>query len=243
MIKFDLSGLPSDISDTNLNEAALSLYCITGGTNSTPSDNHDSGKVHIISKSWKNDEVTWASAEAGNAWSENGGDFEQDDIATVPFVEAGNWENYNVTSAVEAFITKRSPNYGFIIATALDLADISGESSPQRLYIASDYDSLPLRPKLTIKYESTGISYFASPPVLNNNISIKITSEGIKFYIPFDGSYKVTLTDLKGRQIHSFNGNYKRWYQLPSSVLSTGMHIISATTEGKTAYRKFLFIK
>jgi len=200
--------------------------------------------VRVLSKSWNGAEVTWANADAGNAWSNKGGDFGQDDIAKAPFVEASSWENYDVTAPVKSFLTKRSPNYGFIIATAIDLKGITDLSSPDRQYIASDYAaSSELRPKLSVTYESSGINYFVSSPAFNSRISVTVTPEEIQFFIPFKGSYTVTLTDIKGRTITSFSGSGEKLHQIPAIKLSNGMHVLGVSTDGKTAFTKFLFVK
>ena len=243
VLLFNLSTLPNDIADTNVIKAELALYCITGEINGT-NDVQDTGVARVLSKSWKGGEVTWANADAGNAWTNKGGDFGEDDIFKAPFVEANNWENYDVTEPVKSFLTGREPNYGFIIATAIDINEITDFSSPDRQYIASDYAaSSELRPKLSITYESAGISNFISSTVLNNKISVTITPQEVKFYVPFQGSYTVTLTDIKGRTITSFNGSGEKLHRIPATKLSNGMHILGITTEGKIAFTKFLFVK
>ena len=220
----------------------ITLFCISGGVNTEPDDVRDSGSVRIIPRSWIESEVTWASADASNPWTNKGGDFEPEVVVTVPFVESPGWEEYNLTSAVKEFVKNPSSNFGVIIASVTDYKDIQDQKSPDRLYIASDYtDSIALRPKMTIT-TTTGIINLATTKVFNNNIILNITSEGVKFYIPFNKNYKVSISDIKGRQLFSFSGNNEGWHQISSLKLSTGMHIISINTEGKIAFRKFLFV-
>lgn len=204
----------------------------------------DSGSICFISRSWDVKEVTWIKADASNNWNNIGGDYIQEVIATTEFLDPFNWENYTVTSAIKEFIKNPDTNYGLLVAARYDYINDTTISTPDRIYISSEYDVDSLRPKLTIKYNpSIGIINFSSATIFNNRILMNIASEGVKFYIPFNKVYTVSILDIKGKQLISFSDNHAGWHQISSSKLSTGMHIIRIRTEGETAFRKFLFIK
>lgn len=206
----------------------LSLYSVGGGAD------NKSASIYTISRSWNANEVTWMNANSNNEWMNYGGDYNVTPLATVPFVENGNWETYNVTTAIREFIENPGSNHGFII--------VNNDTCLDRVYAASENGTDSLGPKLTIT-SSTGIINLATIKIIDNNITVTITSERVRLFIPFNKNYKVSILDIKGRLLISFSANHAGWHQISSSKLSTGMHIIRIRTEGETAFRKFLFIK
>ncbi len=74
-------------------------------------------------------------------------------------------------------------------------------------------------------------------------ISIRKNAGSYSVYMPFAGSYNVTITDVQGKQIASFNtSNGRGWYAM-QGALSSGMHLVSVKTPGRTIVSKVWFVR
>lgn len=74
-------------------------------------------------------------------------------------------------------------------------------------------------------------------------ITISKNSTSYNIYIPFTGNYTVTISDVQGKQLNSFTtSNGIGWYNVPAS-LSSGMHIVSIRTPGRTIVKRFWYMR
>ncbi len=77
---------------------------------------------------------------------------------------------------------------------------------------------------------------------INKNILIDKSVHNLKVYIPFNDAYSVSITNVQGRTMYSFQDTREKWHDIPKGTLAPGMHIIGVITEGKSAFSTFLFI-
>ena len=77
----------------------------------------------------------------------------------------------------------------------------------------------------------------------NDGIQFKKTADAYMMYVPFTGSYSVTITDVRGKKLNSFTapGN-TQWLDI-SELLSSGVHIIRASTAGRTLVKRLWYVK
>ncbi len=69
-------------------------------------------------------------------------------------------------------------------------------------------------------------------------VTFRKNAGSYSIYVPFAGSFDVAVTDVQGKQIASFTTtNGRGWYDLQRPV-SSGMHIISIKTPGRTIVNK-----
>lgn len=87
----------------------------------------------------------------------------------------------------------------------------------------------------------TGIIY---DPIVAIKIIKVINAQGSHMiFIPYEGSNRVTLTDVKGKRVTSFTmteGKYM--YEIPATI-SSGMHIISVKTPTRTIVKKLWLVR
>lgn len=255
VVKFDLSEIPSD---AEIIEAIFSLYFIQGDL---PTQDTDLCSLFTISREWNVSEVTWINADKDTKWentdlntkffspgeqdtviSPGGGDYNPECIATTKYTELNKWEHHDVTNAMKEIIKDSDSFYGFLVKQLVYLRTRDLRSSG-RVYNSSEAEEVDKRPKLTITYKSTSVVNNFLVNNLNNNILIRKTTEAFKIYVPFENNYRVTIIDLKGKRILSFNGNKKQWFEIPANSITSGMHIICVNTGEETAFKSFLFVQ
>ena len=74
-------------------------------------------------------------------------------------------------------------------------------------------------------------------------ITIRKNAQSYSIYLPFSGNYTVAISDVQGKLLTSFTtSNGIGWYNVPAS-LSSGMHIVSIKTPGKTINRRFWYMR
>lgn len=206
--------------------------------------------LFTLSRDWNVDEVTWNKADASTEWAnidpdtkvenkpegtKGGGDWNAGAIATAKCAEADNWEVYDITDALKNILKNPDTYFGF---AAKPYWDNTG-----RTYKSSEDSEQAKRPKLTVRYDDTDeIINIVSFNGINKNILIDKSSQNLKVYIPFEDAYSVSISNVKGRTIYSFQGNSKTWHQVPKGTLAPGMHIIGIRTAGTSVFSKFLFV-
>ena len=98
----------------------------------------------------------------------------------------------------------------------------------------SESEVFEIEPASTIIYHSE---------IAADLIKFKKTSGSYMVYIPFEGNYTVTISDVHGRTLSSFStGGNKQWYDVSKPVTS-GVHIVSVEYSDKTFVKKFWFVK
>lgn len=132
-------------------------------------------------------------------------------------------------------------NYGFFIYPA---SDDGANSVPSRSYAASEAATDTIRPKLTIQYDdSDGIITSYSINHLLKGIKIIRGTEEIKFYIPFEEIYSVSMFRINGKKTVSLEGSDKRWYKISTKEFSNGLLIINVKVNGNIYSKKILWVK
>ena len=250
MFKLDLSNITGLPVNANITEITFSVYYLEGDTGET-------GKVcslFVISKYWNSTEVTWNNATKTDKWEQldldtkyydydledtvqypGGGDRILPYAAVASVATATNpWETYTVTAAMKKYIKNPGAFYGLYLKPYLD--------NGGRWYASSEHAEEDKRPKLTIKYSGTGISLNHIPEITSQKL-IKITPKMVHVHIPLNNQYLVTILDLKGRTIYSFNGYGKKWYQVPKTKLNNGMNILCITNSHSKIIQNFLVVK
>ncbi len=209
-----------------------------------------------MSKPWNSSEVTWNNATKTEKWEQLDRDarYYSDEVGdTVEFPGGGDrifpcaatapvanivrrWETYTITQELQKYIKNPSTFYGLYLKPYME--------NTGRYYASSECLEQDKRPKLTIKYSGTGIiSDAQSKNALYNNLFIDISSKKVHIFIPFQGDYLVSIVDLKGRTLYSFNGYNSQWYSIPKSVLSSGLNILRVSNSDRYILKNFVFIK
>jgi hypothetical protein len=239
VLKFNLSDIPGLPDNANITEATFSIYFLEGDTG----DGTLACSLYVISKYWNSKEVTWNNATKTDKWEQldldtkyfdpisedtvwftGGGDRIFPHAATTPVSTASRkWETYTVTDVIKKYLKNPDSFYGFLVKP---YANNKG-----RIYASSEYAEEDKRPKLTIKYSGTGIKQSPKENITSPR-HVTITPKTVRIYIPLPDNYQVTISDLKGRRLHSFNGRGGKWYDIPRDYLNTGMHILRVFTTG-----------
>lgn len=88
---------------------------------------------------------------------------------------------------------------------------------------------------------ATNINYKLD--VAYNKIELLKTPASYRVFLPFEGSNRIVITDVMGKQMANFvTSEIKQWYTIPKPV-SSGMHIMSIFTKEKTISKKLWLIK
>lgn len=223
-VKFDLSPVPSEEYVLN---ATYSMYFFQGEFTGVVCS------LFIYKRSWDVSTATWNRANATTKWTTPGGDFKREFIAWTPFADTNTWESFDVTKIVREFLQNPDSNYGFFLKT--------GYNNIERRYYSSDYEVDSLRPKLTITTSTAITNKFAEQDI-GNNIHLESVSKVVKFYIPFEGSYTISILNINGKQIYLTNGNQKKAYRVSLNNQSHGVYIIQVRCNNKFINNKFLLL-
>lgn len=124
-------------------------------------------------------------------WSNGGGDYNPQSIATETYAGPGEWENYNVTSKMQEYINNPELNYGFILVP-------SDNTLTGRIYRSSEYWDTGERPKLTITYEQTAVRPEKSIVRGNKGIGLEIISNMLMLRLSHGQDFHVRLCRLNG---------------------------------------------
>ena len=251
MFKFDLSNIPELPDNANITEAMFSIYFLSGDTG----DGTLLCSLFVISKYWNSKEVTWNNATKTDKWEQldsgtkffdqnledtvqfpGGGDRIFPHAAITPVATASRkWETYTVTDVIRKYLRNPDTFHGLL---AKPYTNNKG-----RIYASSEYAEEDKRPKLTIKYSGTGIKQSPKENISSTH-HITVTPGTVRIYVPLPGMYQVTISDVKGRRLHSFNGRGGKWYDFAGDYLNTGMYILQVFTTGRLEIRhNFLVVR
>lgn len=230
------------------------------------------GKANVcslftITKEWKESEVTWYNASDDKEWemldldtkyynpniddsvSNPGGcDYDRKPVDIVDYVDINSWENYDVTEVIKQAVNNGKSFHGFMIKQFLHPAEEDkgnnavAKGIDGRLYWASEYDEVDKRPKLTVKYTSTGISAQFSNKMEH---SVQFIKRGNKIIVIVPGTktYDLTLFNLKGKELISLKRCTTHRTDIPAKYLSSGLHVMIVTHARKNVSIKFPVIK
>lgn len=99
-------------------------------------------EVCRIVKDWDASSVTWLFP-----WDNEGGDFDEEVIASNTNDQKETWEDFEVTELVKCYIDSPDSNYGFLVTFPDDPTIDFGSVA-----YSSEYSDISRRPKLTIYY-------------------------------------------------------------------------------------------
>jgi len=151
LLEFDLRDIPTG---SKIDSAKLSLWHPYQISSNLTID------AHRATRSWKegtgratctHDGATWYDADGGVEWTNQGGDFDPNVVASVSALsgEASVWHDFDIASVVQQWVDGNAPNLGLL----LKLSDETLASGRDITYYSEDLSASPtLRPKLSINY-------------------------------------------------------------------------------------------
>ncbi len=148
-----------------------------------------------------------------------GGNYDPTD--GVPGDPAGSmnaWENYDVTDRIQEMVNGERDNYGFLLKTWF-------HNAMERSYASSKADEQDNRPKLTITYDETAIS-FGVKSLSENILNMFIVNNGIKVAFKKNFGYKISLTTLSGRIIQNSRVNNDNSHYINTQGLAKGVYLL-----------------
>lgn len=261
VVKFDISQIPSN---ADVIEATYSMFFFWGDTAQQGDPNVCS--LFTISKQWIDTEVTWHNADSNTAWedtdpdtkffnplvgdtmeSPGGCDFSRNNIVVADYADTCSWENYDVTDMVKEMHANQIANYGFMIKQFVCIKTAQGKDPKLRYnwgksYRSSEYEEVEIRPKLTVKYETTGINTYHTANFFKSKIVTINIANALKIHIPFEDSYHVSINDLKGRELLSYEGKGERWIALPTTI-TRGMFLIKVDIKEKSIMTRLFLVQ
>lgn len=145
LIRFDLSSIPRN---AQVESATLSL-----NTSYRSVADDIVASVYRMRRPWAEMEATWQLASAGHPWGAPGANDTTVDRDAMPLdqkilTQTGAWYDFNITRAVQEWVTQPSLNYGLVIKGYIN-------RSVQYDFVSSNCPTVSLRPKLTIVYRLT----------------------------------------------------------------------------------------
>jgi RHS repeat-associated protein len=149
LLGFNLNQIPTGAA---VSSAVLTLlHPYTSGSLGTQS-------IYQVTRAWDPNQATWCQATATVTWTSCGGDFNGTAVAsyTVPAgtIEGPRAHTFDVTSAVEQWVTGQAPNQGFLL-----------DSNNLAQYVSSAYTAdARSRPQLQLTYADGS---HATPPVVS----------------------------------------------------------------------------
>ncbi len=70
-----------------------------------------------------------------------------------------------------------------------------------------------------------------------------VTSVGcIKLFIPFNEKYYIIVTNMLGKEVHSFIGNIQGWHTIPTKSTNTGVYLLAIMAKGDRATEKIVIM-
>ncbi len=139
LLRFDLDGLLPD--DIRITSADLYLYDDANGPDMTVD-------LLPLTRDWKEGQVTYNQAAAGEAWTHPGGDFDSTSVASLT-LNGGSpgFVGVSILDSVRAWAANPADNHGLLLNVA------QGSDNRARTLRASEHWDQNLRPKLKIIYQ------------------------------------------------------------------------------------------
>lgn len=193
--------------------------------------------AHRLTTDWDVSVVNWLKASGAADWVVAGGDYSEDNKASVEYAKISSWEEYDVTEIVAKFVDG-TPNYGFFIVPD------ESDGNTGRNYISSDNtESESLRPKLTITYETTAITNGASGVAKSFNLIVNRNGALINLFIPFEAPYKIVFIDAFGCTVKFVRGYGKAWHSIDSESVANGLYFVNIISKDKIVAGKYMHVK
>lgn len=111
------------------------------------------------------------------------------------------------------------------------------------VYSSEESSNTLLRPKLTINYDNNPVGINNKATGLYRDIKFKKASGSYLIYLPFTTPQMISIYNISGRKIYSFNTNgSKRWHTIPKFIPSC-MHIIRISSPEGIIVKKINFLQ
>lgn len=239
MIKFDLS----DFEGNDLvEEAIVSLY-INGFSDAA------SCSLHTLSKNFDVNEVTWDFAKSGLPWEKDeetsligqngeviygGGEYDPSLVVGNPGATSlgGAWESYDVTSIVKDILSGNADNNGFVLKTFYN-------NSILKEYHSTEAENAEDRPKLELKFKSTGIS-FGKSRLLSNVVKMSQSNNVVSLLFNKNGNYNISVVNLSGRSVKNVSVSNGKALDLNTESFAKGVYLINVSADDVNLTRNFI---
>ncbi|MEV4764361.1 DNRLRE domain-containing protein [Micromonospora chokoriensis] len=174
LVKFpDLAGVPASAQVVDAQLRMYNTYLYPG------TDTNEYVDVHKLTTAFDESKATWSTSNGTTAWLTTGGGGDYDTSWKASFNGFTNdpeWANWNVTPAVQGWLTTPSSNKGFLLRQR-DETNLTARA----MLLSSEAEEPLLRPTLEVTYlEQTAEStyYAAATPTLttpNATYSVPVT--------------------------------------------------------------------
>ncbi len=202
--------------------AVLSFYRISGDL---ASNQYKDFQISVVESEWDENTITW-----------NNEPFYYPHLA-VAFSGGGkdsSWIDFDITATIQGFIKDSIENHGFIFGVYMEARYMTVYSSEE--------NNASLRPKLFITYDNDPVGIVNKTTPLCKDIRFKKACGSYSIHVPFITPQSVSIYDLSGSKIASFNTNGNtHWYTIPKTV-SPGMHVVRIPTPEGIVIKKFNFM-
>lgn len=204
--------------------------------------------MQTITEDWRESDVTWNVAKGNENWQDDdktkfigkygddiyrGGNYDPDDgVPGNPAGEMNTWETYDVTDRIQEMVNGERDNYGFLLKTWF-------HNAMERSYASSKADEQDNRPKLTITYDETAIS-FGVKSIGENIMNMSIVNEGIKIAFNKSANYELSLTTLSGRAIQNSRVNSVSSHYIETQGLAKGVYLLHVSGNGVNFTRNLI---
>lgn len=145
LVRFDVSSLPQYAV---IVEATLGLHVSNWGQRDAEPL---IATTYVVNRTWEEMQATWMHATTADRWGVPGCNDIDSDRSDVPMgsqaiYEASVWYDWDVTPAVQNWVTDPASNKGLIVQQRN--VEIGGEYDLR----SSEYPGIPFRPRLIVKY-------------------------------------------------------------------------------------------
>lgn len=225
MVKFDLSQFEKDLEITN---AKLELY-----VEAQPRSGSATSNVYLASTPWDENGATWFNASADKLWDTVGGDYAKDTIDGFDFPSDAidQWQEFDVTTAIQEFIANPDLNLGFHFFMSVAMVTLE--------YVSSESSKSDKRPKLTITYDATDINQTTS--FKSDFLSIKKVSNSYMMSVPYSGYSEVSIYNVGGKLLSKFNIDGTVKLHKINNPINPGIHIVKIKNRGNRIVEKIRF--
>jgi hypothetical protein len=175
---------------------------------------------------------TWTSTQTyGNAFSGNTGTF----TGEIGVDCSKFWSTLSQNNGTGKFFLQ-SKGTGTISALSLMVYDETGKTLVKEIKCAQT--NVTIGTTMSIVVESTVAVADPLLAVQPDNISVRqLTNGRYSIYIPFKGKSDISIKDLRGRDVASFNSRGNNWYNMPVAFQS-GVNIVTVNNGGKRYVEK-----
>lgn len=197
--------------------------------------------VHTITADWGESDITWNIRKGDDRWQDieelkfigkydpdfgfmgdtiyRGGEWNPDDAVIGNPAGINQWESYDVTDRIQEMVNGDRENYGFLIKTWF-------HNSAERSYSSSKADNVEDRPKLTITYDGTAIS-FGKNKFEKGLMELSTLQNGINVSFKKSGNYTVSLRTISGRTLQKNGVDHSKSHFIGTEGLAKGVYLLN----------------